>query len=85
MELQHTRTQPMVAFARALSIFTLQDKTDLARLMRMLVELKSGRHERFGNANPVKLAETQFFSKTMDSFYGAHTPTTNCMTTRIPT
>jgi hypothetical protein len=52
--------------------------------MRMLVELKSGRHERFGNANPVKLAETQLFSKAMDSLCRADTPTTNCMTTRIP-
>jgi hypothetical protein len=72
MELQHSWIKSMVAVARFLLIFPLQDETNLTRFMRMFIEAKAAWHERFGDTDPVELAPAKLVSEAMHSFCRAH-------------
>jgi hypothetical protein len=57
----------MLDAAGTLPVFTLQNKANLTGLMRMFLQSKAGRHESFGNANPVQLTGAQLRSETVRS------------------
>ena len=72
MELYRSWVKSMVVIARALSIFSLQDEANLTGFMRVLAKSKPAWHERFGNADPVKLAPPKLVAEAMHSFGCAH-------------
>ena len=62
----------MVAIVRSFPIFTFQDETNLTRFVRVLIESEAAWHERFRDANAVKLAPAKLVSETMHSSCSAH-------------
>src|SRR4051794_7533756 len=72
MELQHSGIQSMIPVSGLLPVFAFEYETNLTRLMCVLREPKSARHQRLGDADPVELTGPKLVSETVHAARGRH-------------